>query len=50
MLAEEEENDAGGAAEVMIRTGTKGLIFSPGCSHGPGVKVILVGCENAAHL
>ena len=35
---------------MMVRTGTKGQTFSPGCSHGPGVKGILAGRENAAHL
>ena len=34
----------------MVRTGTNGLTFSPGCSHGPRVKEILAGHENAAHL
>ena len=34
----------------MVRIGTKGLTFSPGCSHGPRVKGILAGRENAAHL
>ena len=34
----------------MVRTGTKGLTFSPGCSHDPRIKGILAGRENAAHL